>query len=290
MRAAIPFSLLELNPLLAGSASTNSITCNSSSNWERTGKPSAPVSAASQWSCSASSAKNVLRFASSQSCCSLNEITGHADDEDDTIDEEAEYCGNTEKELFCGNGISIQVIKLGNRSRRIQSNIVIDASLHTVWDILTDYERLADFIPGLAVSQLLERTENYARIFQIGQQNLVLGLKFTAKGIIDCYEKDLEILSFGHRRIIEFKMIEGDFLTFKGKWSIEQYKSQTSEATRSMGRQEFDTILSYMVDVEPNIWLPIRLVEGRLCREIKANLSSIREEAQRSKQHAPPAG
>lgn len=57
---------------------------------------------------------------------------------------------------------------------------------------------------------------------QIGQQNLAFGLKFNAKGIVDCYEKELENLPSGQKRDIEFEMIEGDFQLFEGKWSIEQ--------------------------------------------------------------------
>lgn len=57
---------------------------------------------------------------------------------------------------------------------------------------------------------------------QIGQQNLAFGLKFNAKGVIDCYEKDLQTLPNGQKRDIEFKMIEGDFQLFEGKWSVEQ--------------------------------------------------------------------
>ena len=45
--------------------------------------------------------------------------------------------------------------------------------------------------------------------------------------------------------------------------------------------QEFQTTLSYVVELEPKLWLPIRLLEGRLCKEVKKNLLCIREEAQR---------
>lgn len=51
---------------------------------------------------------------------------------------------------------------------------------------------------------------------------MAFGLKFNAKGTIDCYENDLERLPFGKRRVIKFKMIEGDFELFEGEWSIEQ--------------------------------------------------------------------
>lgn len=45
--------------------------------------------------------------------------------------------------------------------------------------------------------------------------------------------------------------------------------------------KDFPTTLAYTVDVKPKMWLPVRLVEGRLCREIKTNLLSIRDTAQK---------
>ncbi|XP_038708749.1 uncharacterized protein LOC120003750 isoform X1 [Tripterygium wilfordii] len=120
------------------------------------------------------------------------------------------------------DGVYIEIERLGKRTRRIRAKIAIEASLDTIWDILTDYEKLADFIPGLAVSQLVEKREKFARLYQIGQQNLLFGLKFNAKGILDCYEKDLENFPSGKRRDIEFKMTEGDFQLFEGKWTIKQ--------------------------------------------------------------------
>ena len=46
--------------------------------------------------------------------------------------------------------------------------------------------------------------------------------------------------------------------------------------------QEMHTTLSYLVDVKPKLWLPVQLVEARLCKEIKVNLACIREEAQKA--------
>lgn len=176
----------------------------------------------------------------------------------------------------------VDVIKLGKNARRITCRISVDANLETVWNVLTDYERLADFIPGLAVCELLEKDGNRARLFQIGQQNLAFGVKFNAKGIVDCYEKDLESFRFGQRRDIEFKMIEGDFQVFEGKWSIEEIDKDSSEVTETCVRQDFQTILSYVVDVKPKLWLPVGLVEGRLCREIRINLVCIKQQAQKN--------
>lgn len=76
-----------------------------------------------------------------------------------------------ESEFISEDGVYIEVKKLEKNSRRIESRIPINAPLRTVWNVLTDYERLADFIPGLAVSQLLDKGDKYARLFQVRPYN-----------------------------------------------------------------------------------------------------------------------
>ncbi|KAK4738077.1 hypothetical protein R3W88_001774 [Solanum pinnatisectum] len=196
-------------------------------------------------------------------------------DDGDTRNDTGEE-GNEEED-----GVETEIEKMGKNRRRIRSKVALKASLQSVWKVLTDYERLADFIPGLAVCQLLEKEPNFARLLQIGEQDLAFGLKFNAKGVIDCYEKDLEDLPTGQRRDIEFKMVEGDFKNFEGKWSIEQCKTGGDQELDSSLDESFHTTLSYIVDVEPKLWLPVRLIEGRLCKEIKINLQSVRDEAQK---------
>jgi len=71
------------------------------------------------------------------------------------------------EESLVEDGVCIEVMKLDKNSRRIESRISIQAPLSSIWNILTDYERLADFIPGLAVSQLLQKGDNYARLLQV---------------------------------------------------------------------------------------------------------------------------
>jgi hypothetical protein len=55
----------------------------------------------------------------------------------------------------------------------------------------------------------------------------------------------------------------------------------TKPKTEDSLGQEYETSLSYLVDVKPKIWLPVHLIEGRICKEIKSNLTCIREEAQK---------
>lgn len=66
-----------------------------------------------------------------------------------------------------------------------------------------------------------------------------------------------------------------------------QQLSEYGENNDALKGEEFQTTLSYLVDVTPKPWLPVGLVEGRICREIKMNLMCIREEAEKVKQEAP---
>ncbi|CAM0147865.1 unnamed protein product [Urochloa decumbens] len=185
-----------------------------------------------------------------------------------------------EEEREEGIGLEIEVSKAGTKRNRrvVRARVRVDAPLEAVWATLTDYEGLADFIPGLAECRLLERdsSQGFARLYQVGEQDLALGFKFNAKGTIDCYEGDMESLPVpgegarSRRREIAFNMIDGDFKLFQGKWSLLQ--EHHHQAT---------TLLSYLVELEPKLWVPVRLLEGRICTEIKNNLVSIRQQAQR---------
>lgn len=76
---------------------------------------------------------------------------------------------DAELEIEREDGFQIEVEKVKGRknTRRIKAQVQIGAQLETVWAVLTNYEGLADFIPGLAVSQLLHYEENFARIYQV---------------------------------------------------------------------------------------------------------------------------
>lgn len=57
---------------------------------------------------------------------------------------------------------------------------------------------------------------------QVGQQDFVLGLKFNTKVMMEYYQRDVEVFDSGKRRDVDFKMVEGDFQVYEGKWSVEQ--------------------------------------------------------------------
>ncbi|KAI4349830.1 hypothetical protein L6164_010379 [Bauhinia variegata] len=133
-------------------------------------------SAASPKLFSSSSKLRPFVYCTSESDSTTNLTSFDVDEEGDEEVNSLLVAGELEepKESITEDGVYIQVKKLEKNSRRIESRISIDAPLISVWKILTDYERLADFIPGLAVSQLLEKGDNYARLYQVCHYNVLL--------------------------------------------------------------------------------------------------------------------
>lgn len=156
--------------------------------------------------------------------------------------------------------VQIQTEQLEGRQRRISATIHIPQPSEKVWQILTDYDRLADFIPNLAKSRRIEHPNGGIRIEQVGTESL-LRLKFCARVVLDMVEQ------FPHR--LDFRMVEGDFKTFMGSWELQPVPLNGQPGTD----------LSYTVVVLPPRTMPIGLIERRLSRGLVLNLTAIRQRA-----------
>ncbi|MEM9264941.1 MAG: SRPBCC family protein [Cyanobacteria bacterium P01_F01_bin.13] len=152
--------------------------------------------------------------------------------------------------------VSIKTESLAPRQRQIVAAIAIPRSLEQVWQILTDYERLADFVPNLTVSRLLSRPDGGVRLEQIGAQ-CFLNFKFCARVILDMTEI--------FPKEIGFSMVDGDFKRFVGKWSLQP---------ALMGEQTA-TLLSYELTVQPPAIMPVQLIEHHICHNLTQNLLAI---------------
>lgn len=154
--------------------------------------------------------------------------------------------------------VEVQTERLAERHRRISARIHIPHAIEQVWQVLTDYETLADFIPNLARSHRLEHPTGGIRLEQVGTQRL-LNFNFSARVILDLEEK--------FPQAINFKMVEGDFKDFSGSWCLEPYSLADQAGTN----------LEYIVRVLPKRTMPISIIERRLTRDMQINLVSIRQ-------------
>lgn len=62
------------------------------------------------------------------------------------------------------------------RERRIRSEIWVDSDSQSVWNVLTDYERLADFIPNLVCRYFAEQFPNILCCFSPAAETSLIGV------------------------------------------------------------------------------------------------------------------
>lgn len=164
--------------------------------------------------------------------------------------------GNPELEAQLDD-VAIEVEEVAKRQRRITSWIAIAQPPETVWQILTDYESLPEFIPNLEKSELLDYSDGKARLEQVGKQNL-FKMNFSARVVLDLTETPTER--------IDFEMVEGDFKAFSGYWFLQP----SSDGTQ----------LSYSVFVWPPRTMPVTFIQRRLSNDLSLNLVAIRQRAE----------
>ena len=148
--------------------------------------------------------------------------------------------------------------KAEGRQRQISARIQISYPVEKVWQVLTDYDHLADFIPSLAKSQKIEHPQGGIRLEQVGTQSL-LKFKFCAKVVLDMVEQ------FPHQ--LDFHVVEGDFKKFFGSWILQPFADGAG------------TELCYTICVLPPIAMPVGMIEQRLKSGLVVNLSAIRQRA-----------
>lgn len=163
---------------------------------------------------------------------------------------------NIEPELL--KLVEIQAERLEGRQRRITAQVEIPRPVEQVWQVITNYEALADFIPNLARSKRLAHPTGGIRLEQVGTQRL-LRFNFSARVVLDLTEKFLQEVSF--------QMVEGDFKAFSGCWRLEPMSTANSPTTK----------LYYSVCVTPKLAMPVALVEQRLRHDLPLNLLAMRQ-------------
>ncbi len=150
--------------------------------------------------------------------------------------------------------VEVQVEKIAERQRRITANIKIPQPAEKIWKVLTDYEALVEFVPNLAKSRLIEHPSGGTRLEQVGSQKL-LKFNFCARVVLDLEEYFPDEITF--------RMVEGDFKGFSGKW----YLQPLPEGVH----------LFYTVTIWPKLTMPVTFIERRLSHDLQLNLLAVRK-------------
>ena len=152
---------------------------------------------------------------------------------------------------------TMEVLPAGTRRLAAQLTTVLD--FDSLWKVLTNYNKLSEFIPNLFSSEVISRTENEVHIKQVGSQEF-LGLNFSAEVLINLIEDK-------PNGILTFNLIKGDFRRFEGSWRISH---SPVENRRS---------LTYELIVQGCFGMPVSLIEKHLRKNLKTNLLAVEKAA-----------
>ncbi|CAL8464995.1 g4530 [Coccomyxa elongata] len=179
-------------------------------------------------------------------------------------------------------GGSVKLVQVDKvKSKRILAEVTVHASVEEVWAVLTDYDKLVEFVPNLEVCEKLPGgTATRYRLRQQGcSQSLYLRLE--ASALLDVQE----VRGTMGRRELRFAMIESPNLKeFSGQWTVEP--DPTVRDGRSLGT----TKLRYEISVAPKWSIPSTLVSQVVKSGLPANICAIAERAEelaRAKLEAP---
>ena len=152
--------------------------------------------------------------------------------------------------------------KLSGGTRRLAAQLTTSATFNSLWNVLTDYDRLNLYIPNLLSSRKIYKNNNNVHLKQVGAQDF-LGMKFSAEVTINLFEeKDLGLL--------KFSLIKGDFRKFEGSWKIQNVKNTPKNS------------LIYELTVQGCQWMPIGMSEKRLKKDLSENLIAVDKQAKSS--------
>ena len=149
--------------------------------------------------------------------------------------------------------------KLPGGTRRLAAQLTTSATFDSLWNVLTDYDRLNLYIPNLLSSKKVYKNANNVHLRQIGAQDF-LGMKFSAEVTIDLFEKK-------ELGLLKFSLIKGDFRKFEGSWQIKKVKNSLNNS------------LIYDLTVQGCQWMPIGMIEKRLKKDLSENLIAVDKQA-----------
>ena len=143
----------------------------------------------------------------------------------------------------------------------VDVNFTVLASIHQVWDVLTDFDHMASFISNLQSSKISGRS---GTVVQVSQKGVAKHAMMTFP-----FESVREMSLFPYEKILSH-MVSGTMRKMEGETRLIDEGDQTH--------------VVYHVDVVPGAWIPPVLGKVFIEHEIREQFREIRDEILKRKQ------
>lgn len=140
------------------------------------------------------------------------------------------------------------------------------ATPQQAWRVLTDYERLTDFVPDLVSSKLLSRTPNAAVIEQQSRTGFLF-LSLSVRMVVRIEERPLSAL--------DVERVSGDMQHYAARWTLEPVTFAGTRGTR----------IVFQGELEPDFPLPPLLGDAIVQDNVKRMVEAVIGEVERRSAH-----
>lgn len=138
------------------------------------------------------------------------------------------------------------------KAYQIASSGTVAASPGAVWKILTDYNRMADYVPDLKSARVVSRNGDKVIIDQLGAARFLF------------FSRDIHLVVEAHEQApnkIDVSLIDGDMKIYRCSWEL----TAAGAGTR----------VSYNATIEPKFYVPGMVEAGLVRRDIARMMAAV---------------
>ena len=149
----------------------------------------------------------------------------------------------------------------------VNASAGIAAPLEIAWQVLTDYERLPQFVPGITRSHVLIRSGNRVLVEQVGEARFLM-FSFPIEIRLEVVERP--------RETVESRAVSGNMRSMWGRYELQEDAARAGVSLRYIGA------------LEPDFALPPLIGAVALRGTIQEQFEAMVREIERRGASAPP--
>lgn len=158
----------------------------------------------------------------------------------------------------CAGPVHVET-DIGFTGIRIQAAAVVDADARTMWNTLTDYNRLASFVPGMTLSRLVPAPNARGKLLEQRGEGGLIALVVPDHILFALTEEPM--------KRIHFRSVGGSLTSVQGEWLILGERAPVR--------------LGYRARVVPPLPPPPLLTDEYVRSEIRLRMEALVREAER---------
>lgn len=148
----------------------------------------------------------------------------------------------------------VQVDRAGE-AYRVSVRLSVTSDRQTAWNVLTDYDNLARFVPGMRSSRIISAPGQPKLLEQKGESGL---------GFVKVSTTTVSRLQEIPMQSIRFESVSGNLKSMRGEWSLEGHDHATA--------------ISYRAEVVPGFALPPLIGPALMSQNIRDMVEGVARE------------